>query len=158
MNEDWVYEDCDGKLVVILNHIVKRLLEHRQLKIDSVEAGGVLIGERRGSNLVVCDMSEPGPGDVQSRTSIDRRGSHHQEKVDQSFKASEGFHLYLGEWHTHPEDIPSPSLRDLTSWRLNLVRSKTMLVLIVGRQDLWIAKVSGNTIVELRPIARNHNK
>uniref|UniRef100_UPI003CED28D9 Mov34/MPN/PAD-1 family protein n=1 Tax=Enterobacter cloacae complex sp. 280C5 TaxID=3395861 RepID=UPI003CED28D9 len=33
---------------------------------------------------------------------------------------SDGFLVYLGEWHTHPEDFPQPSSTDLRSWRTGL--------------------------------------
>lgn len=64
------------------------------------ESAGVLIGERRGQHLVVCDISEPGSGDIRQRCRVDRRGVHHQSRVNEAFERSAGTHLYLGEWHT----------------------------------------------------------
>lgn len=59
---------------------------------------------------------------------------------------------YLGEWHTHPEDSPSPSTIDTDGWQRICSKRKTpMLFVIVGTQDrLWICL---GTPTELHSIA-----
>jgi len=49
-------------------------MRYRQLHHLSKEAAGVLIGERRGPHLIICDISEPGSGDVRDRFNVDRKG------------------------------------------------------------------------------------
>ncbi|MBR7781870.1 CBASS system CD-NTase/cGAS isopeptidase Cap3 [Undibacterium luofuense] len=146
------FKDNNGHLLVIMPTVVTRLLVYRQLHWNSKEAAGVLIGERRGPHLVVQDISEPGNGDIRSRYSVDRRGSHHQTVVDEAFIRSSGTLQYLGEWHTHPEDKPSPSAKDLSSWRRHLVDSEQMLLVIVGREEMWAAKKIADTIIPLNKI------
>ncbi|WP_081409005.1 Mov34/MPN/PAD-1 family protein [Acinetobacter gyllenbergii] len=46
----------------------------------------------------------------------------------------------MGEWHTHPEDVPSPSPTDINSWRTNLVSNEELVLIIVGRTNFWIGK------------------
>ena len=54
---------------------------------------------------------------------------------------------YLGEWHTHPEDWPKPSGKDLREWRILLREQRRPLVfLIVGFQGRWVGVGSGSTI------------
>jgi integrative and conjugative element protein (TIGR02256 family) len=143
------FKDENGHLIVIMPTVVKRLFAHRQLSWNSNEAAGVLIGERRGPHIVIHEISEPGVGDIRSRHSVDRCGSHHQLIVDEAFLRSSGTLQYLGEWHTHPEDTPFPSTKDLNSWGKYLIDSEHMLLLIVGRKNVWAAKKITNTIVLL---------
>lgn len=147
-----VFKDDDGKVVVILEHVLNIMLNYRQLTPTSFEAAGVLIGERRGPHLVICDLSVPGIGDIRSRYQVNRKGKHHQKKVIECFYSSSGFQQYVGEWHTHPEDYPSPSVLDQQSWRDNLIADSPMVTIILGRKALWVARKESNKLHELREV------
>ena len=57
---------------------------------------------------------------------------------------------YLGEWHTHPEDLPKPSDKDLREWRILLREQRRPLVfLIVGLKGCWVGVGSGSTIAPI---------
>ncbi|CAM2997959.1 MULTISPECIES: CBASS system CD-NTase/cGAS isopeptidase Cap3 [Pseudoalteromonas] len=152
-----VFEDEVGNTVVILEHVFNTMLDYRQLTPTSLEAAGVLVGERRGSHLIICDLSVPNTGDIRSRYRVDRKGKHHQSKVIECFYSSNGFQQYIGEWHTHPEDHPSPSFLDKQSWKENLVADVPMLAIILGRKALWIARKEGNKIREMREVDLSSN-
>ncbi|HBS2895212.1 TPA: Mov34/MPN/PAD-1 family protein, partial [Klebsiella pneumoniae] len=111
-----VFIDNFDNHVVVMSEVVRLLKSYRQMQYVSTEAGGVLIGERRGPHIVITHISEPGPGDIRTRNRFERKGDHHQLKVDELFEQSNGFLVYLGEWHTHPEDFPQPSYTDMKSW------------------------------------------
>lgn len=96
VNTELTFKDSFGSLLVVMPSAINRLLDHRQLDSSSNEAAGVLIGERRGSHLVIYDISEPGKGDIRSRYFVDRRGPHHQAAVDDAFARSSGRLQYLG--------------------------------------------------------------
>lgn len=140
LDSDLVFRDQNGQFVVLMHHIAERLQTYRQLTYSSPESAGVLIGERRGAHIIISDLSVPGDGDIRSRCRVDRRGAHHQTKVISSFHQSEGTAQYIGEWHTHPEDHPTPSAIDKLSWSKNLDTGSTMVLIIVGRQSIWLAK------------------
>lgn len=144
-----VFQDSDEQLVVFTEYVLSKLSLYRQNDNLSYEAAGVLIGERRGCHLVVCDLSVPGEGDIRSRYGVNRKGKHHQKKVDDCFRMSGGFQQYLGEWHTHPEDIPTPSYRDKQSWISNIVETKAMVVVIVGRKKMWVGKKECNQLISM---------
>jgi integrative and conjugative element protein (TIGR02256 family) len=149
INLERTFQDINGSLVVIMPTVLEQLLSHRQLTICSQEAAGVLIGEARGSHLIIRELSEPGEGDIRSRHAVDRRGKHHQTAVDDAFARSGGALQYLGEWHTHPENNPSPSPKDLNSWRKGLPANDGAVLIIVGRNQIWVAKKSGTRINQL---------
>jgi integrative and conjugative element protein (TIGR02256 family) len=143
---DLTFKDSDGYLVVIMSSAYKKLYFHRQLNLENHEAAGVLIGERRGEHIIIRHISEPGQDDIRTRFSVNRKGRHHQLAVNQAFYESKGILNYVGEWHTHPEDVPSPSLHDLTSWKKNLSDPAPSILLILGRKNIWVGKKVGNQI------------
>lgn len=144
-----VFIDEINNHVVVMSEVVRLLHTYRQMHFTSAEAGGTLIGERRGQHIVVTDISEPGLGDIRTRNRFERKGDHHQQKVDKLFKQSDGFLVYLGEWHTHPEDFPQPSYIDIQSWLTGLIAADPMVLLIVGRKGEWLGIKHGNTIKAL---------
>ena len=145
-----VFIDSSDNHIVIMSEVVQRLNSYRQMHYASTEAGGTLIGERRGQHIVVTHISEPGPGDIRSRNQVERKGEHHQKKVDELFQQSNGFLVYLGEWHTHPEDFPQPSYIDIKSWQIGLKVTEPMVMLIIGRNGVWVGKKYGNDIKRLK--------
>ncbi|MDF4751110.1 peptidase, partial [Vibrio parahaemolyticus] len=76
------YQDSNGHLVVITEHVLAVLEKYKQTEMQDNEAAGVLLGEERGQHIVVTDLSEPGFGDLRQRNLVDRQGKHHQQKVD----------------------------------------------------------------------------
>ncbi|WP_223263955.1 Mov34/MPN/PAD-1 family protein [Leclercia adecarboxylata] len=132
-----------------MSEVVELLYSHRQLHNASVEAGGILLGQRRGQHIVVTNISEPGPDDISLRTRFERKGDHHQQEVDKLFKGSGGYVVYLGEWHTHPENIPQPSCIDITSWRTGLKSAEPLIMLIVGIKGVWLGSKRGNDIKKI---------
>lgn len=143
------YQDSNGYLVVITEHVLNVLEKYKQTEMHDNEAAGVLLGEKRGHHLVITDLSEPGFGDLRKRHLVDRRGKHHQQKVDECFQLSGGTVNYLGEWHTHPESLPQPSEQDRSSWSTHLKIGTPKIVLIVGIKGFWIGKMGGTCLSKL---------
>lgn len=135
-----LYYRCGSSIIMIEKDVVAKLLSYRQLDEMSLEAAGVLVGERRGQHLVINSISEPSIFDSRSRFAVNRNCSSHQEHVSSEHLRSAGVRQYLGEWHTHPEDYPVPSWRDKLSWSVGLNSTKPMLVIIVGRREFWVAR------------------
>lgn len=133
-------------------NVIERLQSYRQLSPLSYEAAGVLIGERRGNHIVISAMSEPGPGDIRSRFSVDRKSPHHQALINELHSTSGGTMNYLGEWHTHPEKFPTPSSVDKSSWRRNLTPAEPMVLIIVGQCAIWCGKSTSGRLYVLRQI------
>lgn len=117
---------------------------HRQVADGDSEAGGVLIGETRPECLVVTHATTPQPGDTRGRLFFNRKAEGHQEQVIERWKESQGRLDYIGEWHTHPEKRPQPSLVDRVGWIWRSVQSKKpLLVLIVGQENCFVAIQDG---------------
>lgn len=144
-----VFIDEFDNHIVVMSEVVRLLHTYRQMHYANTEAGGVLIGERRGQHIVITDISEPGSGDIRKRCRFERKGDHHQQKVNKLFEQSDGCLVYLGEWHTHPEDSPHPSHTDMKSWLAGLIATDPMVLLIVGRESEWLGMKLENVITAL---------
>jgi integrative and conjugative element protein (TIGR02256 family) len=117
---------------------------HRQRRIYHREAGGQLFARVRENDWKIVYATGPRSRDRRSRFSFwPHRASEQQEIFEQH---ALGFD-YVGDWHTHPEDVPKPSPDDLTSIA-DLVRRSThhlpgFLLMIVGREPypagLWVS-------------------
>ena len=143
-----VFKAKDDSLVVILPEVVDTLLSYRQLMVSTPESAGVVIGERRGKHCIIRTVSLPSTEDVRTRFSVNRIGVAHQDKVNSAFQESNGLWQYLGEWHTHPEEVPSPSTIDYKSWHKQLHSAEPLILIIVGLTDFWVGK-KNNQIIDV---------
>ncbi|WP_089367487.1 Mov34/MPN/PAD-1 family protein [Azospirillum sp. RU38E] len=105
---------------------------------DTHEAGGLLLGCLRGPHIEVRACTPPMATDARSRYMFHRRDPGHQITAVKAWRESGQTITCIGEWHTHPESIPSPSGIDRNTWRTQCRRAKHPLVyLILGRNGNW---------------------
>lgn len=134
------------------------MLGYGQLGPNDPEAGGILLGRliSEAVDVVIDNVTVPGPTDRRSRFSFFRDRKRSQQHVTQAWAESAATRVYLGEWHSHPEDRPEPSGQDLKNWRRISQRSEYqqsfLLFLIVGCKALrlWELEKGGNQPVELQ--------
>jgi integrative and conjugative element protein (TIGR02256 family) len=120
------------------------ILKHRQVNNNS-EAGGMLIGSivANSNKIEINDCTEPLKEDNRHRFGF-KRSNKHNEILNKKWCSSSFTKLYLGEWHTHPQEIPSPSFIDKSSWKTLLFKSNTeseiLVFLVIGTisMDIWI--------------------
>ena len=119
---------------------------YRQNSMAATEAGGILLGHVRGEHLEVIQATPPQAGDVRRRMQYERNDPAHQTIADLMWRQSDGETRYLGEWHTHPEDRPSPSSVDMNGWTHRALArqdGRATLAVIVGRVGLYVSLVDG---------------
>lgn len=107
----------DGKFQLAPD-VCTTMRRHVQDTPEKVEAGGVLLGRHiLGSPDIIVDrITTPMEEDSQRRHRYFRAHRQHQEVIDAAWQKSGGTTTYLGEWHTHPEPFPDPSLVDRVNW------------------------------------------
>jgi integrative and conjugative element protein (TIGR02256 family) len=107
--------------IKISNNAIEIMASYVQDDNLKEEAGGVLLGRfiAFSKDIVIDEVTEPILEDHKSRHSF-IRNKKHQETVERLWRKSNGTVNYLGEWHTHPEAYPSPSNKDLKSWKEKL--------------------------------------
>lgn len=118
------------------------------------EIGGILIGiyDTKYGCLRLTDMSFPQSGDQQSRFRFNRKSDGHQELMDHLWESSDHTKAYLGEWHTHDQDTPIPSIVDRRTWKRISKRNNNFeecYFMIIGRKDYFIWTVSDEKIIEV---------
>jgi integrative and conjugative element protein (TIGR02256 family) len=131
--------------------------KHIQRKFRDCEAGGILVGTVHEAGLLIKEASEPTGRDVRRQYFFERMPFRHRALARSRWRSSAGTMRYLGEWHTHPQDHPTPSGLDRAEW-MQLARKRSdgrpMLAVIVGRRSLYVELVSAREGgIVLNPLA-----
>lgn len=93
-------------------------------------------------DVVVDEVTIPMDGDERGRSRFHRARRLHQETIQRAWDRSEGTIGYLGEWHSHPERRPTPSLVDRYNWATRLLFDQVtepLFFVIVGIEttEVW---------------------
>ena len=145
----YVWKLTSGESGSISPELVVGLARWKQNRLWNTEAGGLILGfiDKDTKGILAEEMTKPGRGDKRTRTSF-FRGPRHQIEAEQWNKSTLGRGTQLGLWHTHPEQIPTPSHPDLTDCRNVLqygrLTTEGLLYVIVGtaRINFWYARRS----------------
>lgn len=140
--------------LTINEEVISKLNSYKQSHRDLPESGGLLIGRTNiNGNTKIIDITNPQQNDIQKRCFFVRRDFQHKKLL---FEANEKCLYFKGNWHTHPQSIPSPSWIDLITWKNTLKKSKTggslyAFFIIVGIVEIriWIGKINTNEINEM---------
>lgn len=127
---------------------LERFFNNIQNRYFDYEAGGILLGSVHGANMLITEATVPTAEDIRSRYYFERLPLGHGSVAMDRWKESQGTIRYLGEWHTHPEDYPSPSGLDRSEWNrlsTNRIDKRPLLAVIVGRRDLYVELVHGSS-------------
>lgn len=124
-----------GQTLCFSAAVLDHLHAYRQTSPVSREAGGHLFAHVEGNRIEVVHASGPEPRDLRSRLLFAFRKPTAQRIIDARFAMGEH---YLGDWHTHPEDVPHPSDIDHTTMASRFKTSdhglRGMIFCIVGRR------------------------
>lgn len=135
-----------GDLILRIDrHVTDVLSSHIQNDEYKPESGGILMGYYIDDySFYISDCSTPSKRDKSSRFHFLRSAINAQKFIERKFKSSKGKKIYLGEWHTHPERLPSPSPTDLISFKdqlkKNEMNSSFLFMIIFGTEGLYVAK------------------
>lgn len=123
-----------SQCIVIEHSVLDHMAKHRQLAWYSREAGGQLFGTIGANEVVVCMARGPYRRDQRWRFSYRSNRKAAQRAIDEM--SAKGL-IYLGEWHTHPEEHPVASAADHDAMVRLMAASTTklssLLMLIQGR-------------------------
>ncbi len=117
-----VFYNTSGGQVKLDRTVIENMHQFAQHGRHSKEAGGVLVGRHiiKSNNIVIDNISTPTTHDRRSHYRFFRSRVDHQSFIDNIWRESRATCNYLGEWHTHPEQIPTPSSLDLSEWKRKL--------------------------------------
>lgn len=157
----WILENnCSNQqeelITIIPEYLFEEFNKWRQYKPDQMEACGIIYGERRANHFLVTGFTSPMLTDKRSRFSCTRNTHGHQQQLDCMHKQTNGIIQYLGEWHSHPQKIASPSSTDLREWKKTynyLIKEQQMdkiLFLVLGIETDWIGVYQFGQLVHLK--------
>ena len=154
-----MYKNISIKIKKSLQELVihKTLLEDISQYMQTgnkPESGGLLFAEFKLPKIIVKKASFPNKSDYQCRYEFRPDQERQQKIINLNYK--KGLH-YIGEWHTHPENIPTPSILDITSMKETFIKSKHelnfFLLLIIGNKisnDMfWIGMQNATNTINL---------
>ena len=129
------------------SNILNRFIQKGGQKYES---GGILLGQVKDKTIYITKLSVPNHLDKAKRTYFERHKLPAQLIVNHEFYNSGGKTIYLGEWHTHPELIPSPSAVDIKmlkqQFAQNTINLDCIFLLIQGINELYLGEFDGNKI------------
>ncbi|PRR70132.1 Mov34/MPN/PAD-1 family protein [Clostridium thermopalmarium] len=159
-NKSIIFRKSDGGKIKIDVYALQKIMKYLQDDQEKCEAGGVLLGRYiiDSSDIVVDDITTPMKNDTRQRCFFLKQKKYHQKVVTEKWIKSKGTCNYLGEWHTHPEPIPTPSYIDISEWKRllkeNKFDSQYLYFIIAGTEKLriWEGNKSSLSIILLEQI------
>lgn len=138
------YEAPGGLILHIDEPVLAHFYGNAQHKCWSREAGGQLFAFIKHNRWVVAKATGPRATDFRSRFGF--RPDRKAERAEILALFQEGLH-YVGDWHTHPQNVPSPSHTDIRNITETVQASEHslsgFLMAIVGRlpapDGLWLS-------------------
>lgn len=119
------------------------------------EAGGLLLGHRKGDAIELTQLTFPTRWDRATSTRFERSALGHRIAALRAWKQSHGTIDWVGEWHTHPFGSPNPSFIDQTSWRKIARHAKRPMTFIIGGQSsifIGVQEPNGQRAIRLERV------
>lgn len=145
-----------GQHLLLTDVVLSHFDRHRQRAHHSREAGGQLFATFDANLIQIALATGPRDSDRRGfRYFIPNRWAERRE-IRQLFKA--GLH-FVGDWHTHPEPRPRPSITDIESCQDMFRKSRHklggFLIVIVGMAEppegIFVGIVSDESVNRLTP-------
>lgn len=131
------------KSVVFTSEVISLFEKYKQIEKKQHESGGILLGKIYNDLIIIDNISEPSKEDKSGRYYFYRDVKKAQKITEMAWQESNGERIYLGEWHTHPEDIPTPSWDDKKLIKDMLKYSRMeinfLFMVIIGRVSPYVA-------------------
>jgi integrative and conjugative element protein (TIGR02256 family) len=151
LQEDLVFRNPTNDGFIIVNaSVLRQVNQHRQTVSYHHEAGGILMGLRRGRHIEITFATTPKREDRRTRMTFQRLSLFHQRFAVRAWHRFGRKLDYVGEWHTHPEHAPVPSPIDRVEWAKLMRSSRSELVfMILGISGLWLGLSNRGAVKQL---------
>jgi integrative and conjugative element protein (TIGR02256 family) len=144
-----------GRLVILADEVVAEITRFTRPDEADLEAGGILLGCYRGPHVEILECTTPMPSDKRTRYGFVRRDPGHQRRALAAWKASDRTVNFVGEWHTHPEERPSPSQVDRDTWadQMDRRRDDALIFVIAGRASFYCGRGENSRLLAMTAVA-----
>lgn len=90
------------------------IVEQVRIGGTEFETGGILLGHNHPDRCKILVAGDPGPNAVRRRRAFSRDRAYAEILADAAWDEHKA--TWVGEWHTHPEGLATPSDIDLSSY------------------------------------------
>jgi integrative and conjugative element protein (TIGR02256 family) len=153
MGMNYFHESLDFK-VRVEKKVYDHIFSYRQTSVKSQEAGGQLFAVIDGASIILKLATGPHQKDIRTLFGFLPNRENEQKIINKQY--SKGLH-YVGDWHTHYEENPSPSFEDLNSMQESFLLSKHdlnwLILIIIGKtkkNNFYIAVINNSDVFNLR--------
>ena len=148
---------CGRKKNLAISAKVIQMLSKYCPKENQPEAGGILLGYVYRDRDEIEEISIPSRFDKKGLFFFNRKKDTAQLKINKAWHVSKGTLIYIGEWHTHSERIPSPSPTDRNMIKRVCGETKMGLdylyLVIVGIDNTyWVGRQMQEKLEKLKEI------
>ena len=126
---------------------VLELFKSEILEYGRIETGGVLVGYTAGNTIYIEKASNGGKHAIHEILYFQADANYIDMFIDMEIANSQDRLRYIGEWHTHPEITPKPSIKDLQS--LNEITESSndfCILLIIGNKGFNLESFKNQSI------------
>lgn len=120
------------------------------------ELGGVLLGSVINNDKIRINKISPPLMVDSSKCSVIRDAEKSNAFIKQEFEESKHTRIYVGEWHTHPENIPTSSTADRFSieqiYHDSQIVLNIVIMVIIGREMIYWSYYNGKKFIIFNPI------
>lgn len=119
------------------------------------ELCGVIMGSLVGDNCYRISKISPPCIKCHTRCGCERDAAIANRFIEEDYEQSEQTRFYIGEWHTHPENNPTPSAVDYSSIQDNYQTASLVVpflfMIVVGTETFHISIYNGKEFVKVEP-------
>jgi integrative and conjugative element protein (TIGR02256 family) len=152
-NDEEVLLFKKGKCRVVLpRSLENQLIEFKQNNLSDCESAGLLIGHvKSNGDIWVNKITKPKEQDIRTRAYFKLDADSHQDELNDIYTRSDQLLGYLGTWHTHPQNIPTPSGLDISDWKKHCNENvdRPLIFVVVGLKQVSIYMIESEEVVEL---------
>ena len=136
-----------------MRNVLEQFYRFEQKK-ECNESGGILLGYVTKECEYIRQITTPNKYDYSESRIFIRKKEPAQKRINKYWKISKESLIYLGEWHTHCEINPKPSLHDINMIQSTLLITNMeidfLYLIIVGMNNtFWIGKCTKNGLEQL---------
>lgn len=147
-------ERIGGPAIILTDRVLSVMHKYRQLHPHAREAGGQLYAKFEGVDTLILEATKPKLLDKRTRYRFKPNRILQRFEIYNRYR--KGLH-FVGDWHTHPEKIPSPSNKDINymnnHFHLSFKKFRAFVMVIIGTEPepkgLHVALVKDKSIIQL---------
>ena len=138
----------DDMTLSFAENVLKPVFEYLSETSFKYESGGFILGSQveDESAFIITRMTLPDKEDERGAVSFMRNRIPADKLISDERNGSNGSENYLGEWHTHNEDIPHPSITDnllmrQVDWEKSCLFDHAFMIIFGNNGKAYVGKV-----------------